>query len=160
MPLRVAVKAASKFGAAYVAAAAEACSRLVGVCRALSPPFLPLPSPLSFCLLGVFLNGILRITPLSHWCVPGRLFVAGNTCPFSFFFPLSLSLSFFLSFFLSSLHLPSSLGVPGCFRHSWEPFLFGVSLDACVIAGSTFASSFLSFSFLPPPSRAACLQAN
>ena len=27
-----------------------------------------------------------------------------------------------LAFFLSSLHLPSSLGVPGCFSHSWEPF--------------------------------------
>ena len=39
---------------------------------------------------------------------------------------LSLSLSFLLSF-LSS---PSSLGVPGCFRHSWEPFLFGVSFLA------------------------------
>ena len=42
------------------------------------------------------------------------------------------------------------MGVPGCFRHSWEPFLFGVSLDACVVAGSTLVSSFLSFSFLPP----------
>ena len=55
------------------------------------------------------------------------------------------------------------MGVPGCFRHSWGTFLFGVSLDACVVAGSTF--SFLSFSFLPPLpplpfSRAACLQAN
>ena len=60
--------------------------------------------------------------------------------------PFSLSLSLFLSF----LHLPSSLDVPGRFRHSWEPFLFGVSLDACVVAGSTLVSSFLSFSFLPP----------
>ena len=121
------------------------------------PPFPSLPS-------GVFLNEILRITPLSHWCVSGRLFVAGNTCLFpSSFLPLSSSL--FLSFFLSSLHLPSSLGVPGCFRRSWEPFLFGASLDACVVAGSTFVSFFFFFSFLPPPSpplpsRAACLQAN
>ena len=33
--MTVAVKAASHFGTAYVAAAAEACSRLAGVCRSL-----------------------------------------------------------------------------------------------------------------------------
>ena len=48
----------------HVAAAAEACSRLVGVCRDLSP-FLPLPSPFfSLCLFGVCLNVTLRFTPL------------------------------------------------------------------------------------------------
>ena len=116
------------------------------------PPSLPFLSLLS----GVFLYGILRITTFLLRCVPGRLFVAGNT----FLSLLSLSLSFLLSF-LSS---PSSLGVPGCFRHSWEPFLFGVSLDACVVAGSTFVSFFLSLSFPPPlPPLSSCvayLQAN
>ena len=48
----VAVKAASHFGTAYEAAAAEACSRLDGICRALTPPFLPLPSPF-FAFWGV-----------------------------------------------------------------------------------------------------------
>ena len=91
----------------------------------------------------------------------------------SFFLSLSLSLclsfflsflpSFFLSFSFSFLSLPSCLGVPGCFRHSWEPFsslLFsslGVSLDACVVAGNTFFSFpffFSSLLSLPlPPSR-------
>ena len=33
-----AVKAASHFGTAYVAAAAEVCSRFIGTCRELSPP--------------------------------------------------------------------------------------------------------------------------
>ena len=117
--------------------ATEAFSRFVGTCRELNP----LPPPSFFAFWGV-----------PEWntqCVPGRLFVAGNTCPFFLLLFHSLSLS--LSLFLSSLHLPTSVGVPGCFRHSWEPFLFGVSLDACVVAGSTFASSFVSFSFLPPP---------
>ena len=45
--MTTAVKAASYFGTAYVAAAAEACSRLVGVCRDLRvmipPP--PIPAP-------------------------------------------------------------------------------------------------------------------
>ena len=49
-------------------------------------------------------------------------------------------------------------------RHSWEPFLFGVSLDACAVAGNTFTSFSPSF-FSPPPlpsptSRVAYLQAN
>ena len=89
--------------------------------------------------------------------------------PLSFF--LSVCLSFFLSFCFSlSLSLfiflffplPSCLGVPGHFRHSWKPFSssLGVSLDACVVAGNTFVSFlFLFFSSLlsslpTPPSLA------
>ena len=69
-------------------------------------------------------------SPLSHWCVPQRLFVAGNTCPFFLLlFSLSLPLSFSLSF------------LPGCFRHSWEP-------PFQLVCPWTLASSF---SFLPPP---------
>ena len=71
---------------------------LFKVCRELSPTPLPLPSPFLSLLSGVFLNEILRITIFFLWCVPGRLFVAGNTC----------------SFLLSFLSSPSSLGVPGC----------------------------------------------
>ena len=62
--------------------------------------------------------------------------------------------------------LHSCLGVPGCFRHSWEPvsFSLGVSLDACVVAGNTFVffCSFLSFLLsLPlPPSCTTCLHTN
>ena len=102
----------------------------------------------------------------SPWCVPGRLRVAGNTCfrPFFFLFSfpslslsrslslsLSLSLSFSLSLFFFFLS-PSSffLGVPGCVRHSWEPFSssLGVSLDACVVDGNTFFSFPFFFFFL------------
>ena len=86
----------------------------------LVPPF-PFPPPFLSLLFGVFLNGILRITSFFLWCVPGRLFVAGNTCLF-LFSPLPFFLSFFLFFFLSSLHL-----LP-----PW------VSLDAFVIAGNPF----------------------
>ena len=83
-------------------------------------PFSPFPSLFLSLLPGVFLNATLRITPLFLWCVPGRLFVAGNTCLFLLFFsPLPFSPSLFLSFLLSLL--PPSLGVPGCFCHSWEP---------------------------------------
>ena len=95
-----AVQAASHFGTAYVAAAAEVCSRFIGTCRELSrlaSPSLPFLS----LLFGVFLNGRLRITPFFLWCVPGRLFVAGNTCLF-LFSPLPFSPSLFLSFSLSS----------------------------------------------------------
>ena len=59
LDVTVAVKAASHFGTA--AAAAEACSRLVGVCRDLSPPTLPF---FSLRLFGVYLNVTLRYTPL------------------------------------------------------------------------------------------------
>ena len=151
-----AVKAASHIGTAYVVAATEVCSRFIGTCRELSPP-LPLPSPFLSLLFGAFLNGLLRITPFFLWCVPGRLFVAGNTCLFSFLSSpfLSLSLSFFLSFFLSFLSSPpSSLGVRGCFCHSWEPFssLPLVCPWTLVFPPSPFLSSF-SFSLLslPPP---------
>ena len=76
------------------------------------------PSPFLSLLSGVFLNGILRITPLFLWCVPGRLFVAGNTRLFPFS-PLPFSPPLFLSFFpLFTFLLP------------W------VSLDAFVIAGN------------------------
>ena len=86
--------------------------RLTGVCRDLSPLPPPLPSSLPlFCPLGVFLNVILRFTPLSHWCVPGRF--SWEHLSSSFSFP---SLSFLLPF-LSLL-------------------LVWVSLDAFVIAGN------------------------
>ena len=120
----------------------------------LVPP--PSPSlPFLSLLFGVFLNGRLRITPFFLWCVPGRLFVAGNTCLF-LFSPLPFSPSLFLSLF--PLHLPSSLGVPGCFviagnpsplllwcvfgrmRRSWEhlpffSFLFLVSPYPSLLSG-------------------------
>ena len=132
-------------GMPYVVAATEVCSRFIGACRALSPP----PPPFFLCFLDLpFLSLVCPWTIVRSW----------EHLPFSPPF-LSLSLSFLLSF-LSS---PSSLGVPGCFRHSWEPFLFGVSLDACAVAGNTFASFSPSFSFPPPlpplSSRAAYLQA-
>ena len=85
-------------GKPYVVAATKACSRFFGTCRELSPPSSPFPSPFFLSLLsGVFLNGILRISPLFLWCVPGRLFVAGNT--FLSLLSLSLPLSFFPSLF-------------------------------------------------------------
>ena len=63
---------------------------------------------------------------------------------------LSTSFSFLLFPFFP---LPSCLGVPGCFRHSWEPLssFLGVSLDACVVAGNTVVFSFFSL-FSPYPS--------
>ena len=75
----------------------------------------------------------------------------------SLYLDLSLSLSFSLSF----LPLPSCSGVPGCFRHSWEPFSssLGVSLDACVVAGNTFFSFpffFFFFLFSPIPLPPSC----
>ena len=39
-------------GKPYVVAATKACSRLIGVCRELSPPLLPLPFPFFLCFLG------------------------------------------------------------------------------------------------------------
>ena len=98
--------------------------RFIGTCRALTPPFSP-SLPRSFFAFWVFLNAILRITPLFLGCVPGRLFVAGNTFLSSPF--LSLSLSFLLSF-LSS---PSSLGVPGCFVIAGSPSFWCVPGRMC-----------------------------
>ena len=90
------------------------------------------PSPFLSLLSGVFLNGIFRITPLFLWCVPGRLFVAGNTCLFFLFSPLPFSPSFFLSFFLFFLSFFLSF-----FPFSLFTFLLPwVSLDAFVIAGN------------------------
>ena len=136
----VAVKAASHFGTAYVAAAAEACSRLVGVCRDLGPlppPTLPF---FSLCLFGVYLNVPLRFTPIRGAFLDA---CAKLGAPVFVLFPLSLFLLL--------------LSVPGCFCHSWEPFSssLGVALDACVAAGNTFFSFPFFFSFfsslpLPP----------
>ena len=47
-----AVEAASHIGTAYVAAAAEVCSRFIGTCRELSPPSSLFPSPFFLCFLG------------------------------------------------------------------------------------------------------------
>ena len=88
-------------------------------------PFSPFPPPFLSLLSGVFLNVILRISPFFLWCVPGRLFVAGNT--FLSFPFLSLSLSFLLSF-LSS---PSSLGVPGCSVIAGSPSFWCVPGRMC-----------------------------
>ena len=87
-------------GKPYVVAATEVCSRFIGTCCELSPPASP-SLPFLSLLFGAFLNGRLRITPFFLWCVPGRLFVAGNTCLF-LFSPLPFSPSLFLSFSLSS----------------------------------------------------------
>ena len=59
-----------------------------------------------------------------------------------------------LSFLLSSLSFPSSLGVPGCFRHSWEPFpllLWCVPGRLCHSWEHLPPLSFLLFLFLFPP---------
>ena len=83
-------------------------------------------------------------------------FVAGNTNPLPLLpAPFSFSFSRLFSFF--SFPFLSCLGVPGCFRHSWEPFSssLGVSLNACVVAGNTvFSILFLFFFplFSPYPS--------
>ena len=90
------------------------------------------------------------------WTLVSFSFFGGCSPPFSLVCPwtlvrswehLSSSSLFPLSLFSPSFPFPPScLGVPGCFRHSWEPFFsLGVSLDACVVAGNTF------FSFLPTP---------
>ena len=63
-------------------------------------------------------------------------------------------------FFPSFPFPPSCLGVPGCFRHSWEPFFsLGVSLGACVVAGNAFFSFPFFFFFLlfsPYPTPPSC----
>ena len=90
-------------GKPYVVAATEVCSRFIGTCRDLSP-LLPLPFPLSFFASWGFPECNTQDHPFL-WCVPGRLFVAGNTCLFLFLSSpfLSLSLSFFPSLSPSSL---------------------------------------------------------
>ena len=129
-------------GKPYVVAATKACSRFTGTCRELSPPSSPFP-PLSFFAFWGVPVWNTQDHPFPSMVCPWTIVRSWEPSSLSSPF-LSLSLSF-----LSFLSSPSSLG-PGCFRHSWEPFLFGVSLDACVVAGSTFASFFLSLSFLPP----------
>ena len=111
-------------------------------------PFSPFPSLFLSLLPGVFLNATLRITSLSLVC-PWTLVRSWEHLPFSFFLSspfLSLSLSFFLSFLLSLL--PPSLGVPGCFCHSWEPsplFLW------CVLGRMRRSREHLPFFSLPTP---------
>ena len=111
----------------------------------LVPPPSPFPPLFLSLLFGVFLNGILRITPFFLWCVPGRLFVAGNTCLF-LFSPLPFSPSLFLSFFPLFTFLR--------FCHSWNPF----TLCLWCVLGRLRRSwerllplSFLLFLFLFPP---------
>ena len=87
-------------GKPYVVAATEVCSRFFGTCRELSPPSSPFPSPffLSFFAFWGFPEWNTQDLPsLFFWCVPGRLFVAGNT--FLSLLSLSLPLSFFPSLF-------------------------------------------------------------
>ena len=134
--------------------ATEALLRFIGTCRSLNP-FLPLSLPPLFPIFFELFWGVPGCNTHVH---PDACFVAGNTCPCPLpFFP-PLPLSFFLSCFSFSLSLAlflflclpflSCLGVPGCSRHSWEPFSssLGVSLDACVLAGITVVS-FLFFFF-------------
>ena len=80
-----------------VVRATEASLRFIGTCGELNPPSSPFPPPFLSLLSGVFLNEILRISPFLLWCVPGRLFVAGNT--FLSLLSPSLPLSFFPSRF-------------------------------------------------------------
>ena len=108
----------------------------------LVPP-LPLPSPLSFFAFWCFPEWNTQDHPFLSLVCPWTTVRSWEHLPFSFlsspFLSLSLPLSFFLSvflsfflsvclsvflsFFLSFLSSPFfSLGVPGCFCHSWEPF--------------------------------------
>ena len=87
-------------------------------------PTLPL---FPLCLLGCFRMQHSGAHP-SPWCVPGRLFVAGNTCllpSLSSNFLLGLSLSLSLSLFFSFLSFPFLLAwvswcVLGRLCRSWE----------------------------------------
>ena len=108
----------------YVTAAGQSdrsISRFIGTCRDLN--FLPPPTLPAFW-------GVPECNTQVHpspWCVPGRLFVAGNTCllpSLSSSFLLSLSLSLSFSLFFSFLSLPFLLA--------------SVSLDAFVIVGNPF----------------------
>ena len=113
-----AVQAASHFGTAYVAAAAEVCSRFIGTCRELSPPASPSLPFLSLLFFGGFPEWKTQDHPFLSLVCPWTIV---RSCLF-LFSPLPFSPSLFLFFSLFPLHLPSSLGVPGCFCHSWEPF--------------------------------------
>ena len=149
--MTAAVTAASHIGTAYVAAAAEVCSRFIGTCRELSPP--PSPSlPLSFFAFWGCPEWNTQGHPSLSLVCPWTIVRSWEHLPFPFLSSpfLSLSLSFFLSFFLSSLHPPwVSLDA---FVIAGNPSpSFGVSLDACVVAGNTFLSS-LSFLVSPYPS--------
>ena len=120
--------------------AVKASLRFIGTCGELSP-LLPLPSP----VLSLLSEGFPECNTQGHPSISWTIVRSWEHLPF---LSLSLPLSFFPSLF------PLFTLFPGCswmLRHSWEPFLFGVSLDACVVAGSTFVSFFLSLSFLPPP---------
>ena len=127
-------------GMPYVAT--EAGSRFTATCRELSPPSSPFPPPFFLCFLGFS-----WITPLFLWRVPGRLFVAGNTCHFPFLSSpfLFLSLSFFPLF---TFPLPWVSLDAFVIAGNPSPLFFGVSLDACVVAGNTFLSSLSFFSSL------------
>ena len=105
-------------GKPYVVAATEVCSRFIGTCRDLSP-LLPLPFPLSFFASWGFPECNTQDHPSLSLVCPWTLVRSWEHLPFSFFSPLPFSPSLFLSFLLSLL--PPSLGVPGCFCHSWEP---------------------------------------
>ena len=128
-----AVKAASHIGTAYVAAAAEVCSRFIGTCRELSPP--PSPSlPLSFFASWGFPEWNIQDHPFLSLVCPWTIVRSWEHLPFS---PLPFSPSLFLSFSLSSLHpLPwVSLDafvlpfwcVPGRLCRSWEHLCFLLS---------------------------------
>ena len=143
-------------GKPYVVAATKVCSRLIGVCWSLSPP--PPPTlPFSFLAFWGFPEWNTQDFPFLSLVRPWTTVRSWEHLPFSFLSSPFLSLCLFplFTFFL---------GCPWMLRHSWEPFLFGVSLDACAVAGNTFTSFSPSF-FSPPPlpsptSRVAYLQAN
>ena len=80
-----------------------------------SPPSLPL----SFFASWGFLECNTQDHPSLSLVCPWTLVRSWEHLLFSFFSPLPFSPSLFLSFLLSLL--PPSLGVPGCFCHSWEP---------------------------------------
>ena len=132
-------------GKPYVVAATKVCSRLIGVCGELNPPSSPFPSPPFFPCFQGFPECNTQDLPFPSLVCPWTIVRSWEHLPFS---PLPFSPS--LSFLLVFLSSPSSLGVPGCFRHSWEPFLLVCPLDACAVAGNTFASFSPSFSFLLP----------
>ena len=124
--------------------ATEVLLRFIGTCRALSSPSSP-SLPLSFFAFWGVPEWNAQDHPSPSLVCPWTIVRSWEHLPF---LSLSLPLSFFPSLFPLFTLFP---GCPWMLRHSWEPFLFGVSLDACVVAGSTFVSFFLSLSFLPSP---------